>query len=113
VLRQPVLKQHIKMDFDVVRFLTKYQYKRADEAYPLSDKVAAIKRAIENKIPLQITYLKPNDEKSRRVILPREIGEMEYHGKSYLGIKAFCFTRKDDRTFRVDRILEMEEIDNG
>jgi ATP-dependent DNA helicase PIF1 len=112
VLRQPVLNQHIKMDFDVVRFLTKYQYKRADEAYPLNDKVAAIKRAIENKIPLQITYLKPNDEKSRRVILPREIGEMEYRGKSYLGIKAFCYTRKEDRTFRVDRILEMEEIDN-
>lgn len=110
VLARPLVKQHILMDYNVVRFLTRYQYRRADESCPLADKVAMIERAIEKKAALQIVYLKPNDEKSRRVIEPAMIGEMEYQGKSFLGVRAFCMERKEDRTFRVDRILEIGEV---
>ena len=110
VLRKPVTRQHILMDYDVVKFLTRFQYRKADESQSLAEKTAVIKRAIQNKTGLQITYLKPNDEKSKRVILPKTIGEMEYQGKTYLGIRAFCLSRGEDRTFRVDRILEMKEI---
>ena len=109
VLMKPVLKQHILMDYHVVRFLTKYQYDKAEASQSIEDKLAVIQRAIKNKTQLQITYLKPNDEKSRRVILPKEVGEMEYSGKKYMGVRAYCLTRKEDRTFRVDRILEMAE----
>jgi predicted DNA-binding transcriptional regulator YafY len=69
-----------------------------------------IKRAIEKKAALQIVYLKPNDEKTRRVVRPEALGEMEYHGKKYLGMRAFCTKRNEERTFRIDRILEMEEV---
>jgi ATP-dependent DNA helicase PIF1 len=55
--------------------------------------------------------LKPDDEKSRRVIRPLTIGQMEYQGKSYLGVRAFCMQRNAERTFRVDRILEIEEAE--
>jgi len=108
VLVKPVLKTHILMDYHVIRFLTKYQYDKAEESQSIDDKLDVIKRAIQNKTPLRITYLKPDDEKSRRVIIPKEVGEMEYNGKTYMGIRAYCLTRKQDRTFRVDRILEME-----
>lgn len=110
VLAKPLLKKHILMDFDVVKFLTKYQYKKAEQSCPLDDKVELIKKAIKNKTPLEIVYLKPNDEKSKRVIHPEIIGEMEYQGKKYLGVRAFCTMRKEDRTFRADRILEIKEI---
>lgn len=109
VLKKPLLRQHILMDYNVVRFLTRYQYKKAAEFQSIDDKIIAIKRAIRNHSALQIIYLKPNDEKSKRLILPREIGEMEYNGKGYLGVRAFCLERNDDRNFRVDRILEMKE----
>jgi ATP-dependent DNA helicase PIF1 len=55
-------------------------------------------------------YLKPNDEKSRRIVRPKAFGEMEYRGKRYLGMRAFCTQRNEERAFRIDRILEMREV---
>jgi predicted DNA-binding transcriptional regulator YafY len=75
-------------------------------AYPVDDKTEVIKRAIENGTALEIVYLKPKGEKSRRVIKPEVVGEMEYRGKSYLAMRAFCLKRNEERVFRVDRILE-------
>jgi ATP-dependent DNA helicase PIF1 len=108
VLKRPIRLQDILMDFNVIRFLTKYQYRKAEETVSLEDKIGLIKRAIKDKAALEITYLKPNDEKSRRAIMPYEIGEMEYLGKTYMGVRAFCLMRGEDRTFRVDRILEIK-----
>ena len=55
--------------------------------------------------------LKLNDEKTTRVVRPEAVGEMEYHGKKYLGMRAFCLKRNEERTFRIDRILEIEVLD--
>jgi ATP-dependent DNA helicase PIF1 len=110
VLVKPLLKKHIWTDFKVVEFLTKYQYKKSEQSRPLSDKIELIEKAIRNKATLKIVYLKPNDVKSVRTIRPEGVGEMEYQGKTYLGVRAFCLMRHEERTFRVDRILEIEEI---
>ena len=109
VLKKPILKKHIWTDYKVVKFLTKFQYDKAAQALSVDDKVKVIERAIRNGALLEITYLKPNDEKSRRTIRPEVVGEMEYQGKSYLGVRAFCLKRNEERTFRVDRILEVRE----
>ncbi len=77
----------------------------------MDERISLIKEAIEYKIALEIDYLKPNDEKSRRMIMPHEIGEMEYQGKTYLGVRAFCLRRGENRTFRVDRILDIKRVD--
>jgi ATP-dependent DNA helicase PIF1 len=111
ILKRPILKHHIWTDFKVVDFLTRYQYRKAEERCSFDDKVDIIKRAIEKNSLLRIVYLKPDDEKSRRVIRPLTIGQMEYQGKTYLGVRAFCMQRNAERTFRVDRILEIEEAE--
>lgn len=110
VLKRPILKKHIWTDYKVVDFLTKYQYKRAERTFSVDDKVKVISDAIKNKALLKIVYLKPNDEKTTRVIRPEMVGEMEYGGKKYLGMKAFCMKRNDERVFRIDRILKIEEV---
>jgi len=110
ILKKPILKKHIWTDYKVIDFLTKYQYKKAEQSCPIDNKVEVIKRAIEKKAALQIVYLKPNDEKTRRVVRPEAFGEMEYRGKKYLGMRAFCTKRNEERTFRIDRILEIEEV---
>jgi hypothetical protein len=110
ILKKPILKKHIWTDYKVVDSLTKYQYKKAEQSCPIDNKVEVIKRAIEKKAALQIVYLKPNDEKTRRVVRPEALGEMEYRGKKYLGMRAFCTKRNEERTFRIDRILEIEEV---
>ena len=94
----------------MVKFLTKYQYKKAEQACSVDEKIAIIKGAIQNKSVLRIVYLKPNDEKSKRSVEPKNVGEMEYNNVKYIGLQAFCLKRNEDRVFRVDRILKIEEL---
>jgi ATP-dependent DNA helicase PIF1 len=110
VLKRPALKKHIWTNYQVMDFLTKYQYKKAEESCPVDGKTEIIKRAIQNKLSLEIVYLKPSDEKTTRVVRPEAVGEMEYRGKKYLGMQAFCLKRNEERVFRIDRILEIREV---
>jgi ATP-dependent exoDNAse (exonuclease V) alpha subunit len=110
ILKKPIRKNHIWMDWKVVKFLTKFQYDKAALSLPVDEKIALIEKAIRDRTTLKITYLKPNDEKSQRIIAPKEVGEMEYNSVKYTGLKAYCYTRRADRTFRVDRILKIEEL---
>jgi hypothetical protein len=107
VLKQPLKKNHILMDWQVVKFLTGMQYKRAARTCSREDKLQMLEAAITQKKNLEIVYLKAKDEKSRRTILPLFIGDMEYSGHPFLGLTAFCLTSRERRTFNVDRILEI------
>jgi hypothetical protein len=110
ILKRPIEKKHILMDWRVVKFVTKYQYQISEANCPLDKKMQIIQRALERKSRLEITYLKSNDEKSRRVVQPRSIGNMEFQGKSFVGMEGFDSKRQEERVFRVDRILELREI---
>jgi hypothetical protein len=111
VLKKPGLKKHIWTDYQVMDFLTKYQYKKAEQCCPVDIKIEAIRKAIEKEASLEIVYLKPSDEKTTRVVRPEAVGEMEYHGKKYLGMRAFCLKRNEERVLRVDRILDIRELE--
>ena len=111
VLRQPIQKKHVFMDWRVVDFLTRYQYEISEEKMPLEEKVAFLENAIREKQKLEIVYLKKSDAKSRRIIEPLYVGDMEYEGWSFLGLEAYCHSRKERRNFRVDRILEMKKVE--
>ena len=107
VLKQPLKKNHILMDWQVVKFLTGMQYARAAMNLSREDKLQIINDAINQKKNLEIVYLKAKDEKSRRTIRPLFMGDMEYNGNPYLGLEAYCLTRRQKRIFNVDRILEI------
>jgi hypothetical protein len=113
VLKKLALKKHIWTNYQVMDFLTKYQYKKAEQSCPVDGKIEAIRKAIENEALLEIVYLKPSDEKTTRVVRPEAVGEMEYGGKKYLGMLAFCLKRNEERTFRIDRILDIKEVLDG
>ncbi|MEK6792403.1 MAG: WYL domain-containing protein, partial [Nanoarchaeota archaeon] len=113
VLKKPIEKKHIWMDWTVVNFLTKFQYDISKNKLSNEDKMVLIEEAIKSGTNLNMTYLKSNDIKSKRMIAPKKVGEMEYMGKYYTGVEAYCFKRKDDRVFRVDRILELEIADEN
>lgn len=108
VLKQQIAKKHIFMDWRVVKFVTGFQYQKSDEALPLAEKVRILENAADEQSALAIVYLKANDEKSERVILPYQVGQMEFRGKQFLGVSAFDKKRGEDRVFRVDRILSMK-----
>lgn len=108
VLKKKIEKKHILMDWRIVKFVTKYQYQISDKKCSLDTKIDLIRQAVKNSQDLQITYLKANDEKSRRRIRPSFVGDLEYLGKPFLGVEAYCCKRQKERVFRVDRILEIK-----
>ena len=107
ILKQPLKKNHILMDWQVVKFLTDMQYAKAALNCTREDKLLKITEAIAQKRSIEIVYLKASDEKSRRSIRPLLMGEMEYSGHPYLGLSAFCEQSQQKRIFNVDRILEI------
>ncbi len=110
-LIKPVQKPHIWTDWRIVRFMTRHRYAESERAMPLKEKLEMIERAIERECPLDIVYLKSTDDKTRRTVIPREVGPMEYAGRPFTGLSAYCLERKDDRVFRVDRILELKLVE--
>jgi len=110
ILRRPLKKGHILMDWRVVDFITRYQYMASERDCPLDEKIAIINDAIEKGRPLEIIYLKREDEKTKRSIIPLSVGEMHYNGKGFIGLKAFCTLRGEERSFRVDRILKIRML---
>ncbi len=108
VLKKPIEKNHIWMDWRIVKFLTQFQYNLSREKLSLDEKIELIKKAIKSGSKINMIYLKSNDEKSKRVIIPKKIGTMEWLGKSYTGVKGYCFKREEDRVFKIDRILELK-----
>jgi DNA polymerase III subunit epsilon len=68
-------------------------------------KCSRIEEAIEQGLRLKIKYFSRSTASvSERQILPKEIRTEQKH--AYL--VAFCFLRKEERTFRIDNILDLE-----
>ncbi|GEM_PF-4029678 len=71
--------------------------------------VILLRQAARNKKRIKIIYLKGKDEKSERIVIPRAIKEDEYAGHDFLALRAWCELRQEERTFNVERILQIEE----
>lgn len=107
-LVRPVRREDVFMDWRVTRFLAGLQYELSEHRCSLEDKTEIIRDAIATTRPLHITYLKPNNQRSHRTVIPHFVGEMVYNGKSFLGMTAMCLNRGEKRVFRVDRILDIK-----
>ncbi len=53
---------------------------------------------------IRITYADKNGERTARVITPRQIIGLS----DYIYLQAYCHLRNDERSFRLDRVLEMQ-----
>ena len=113
VLRKPLRRQNILLDWAVVRYLTRCQYRQAAKSQSLEDKLRILKEAIRRRQPLEMVYLKGSDVKSRRTVKPLHLGEMEYAGRPFLGLEAWCLKRRDRRVFNVEKILSLRPADGG
>ncbi len=110
VLSRPIRKEHIRMDWRVVKFLTRFQYRKAEERESTGDRRARVVAAARDGRDLDILYLKTDDTKTRRRIRPLAVETMEFKGRSFEGVRAWCRLRGEERVFRVDRMLEVEAV---
>ena len=111
-LTRPLPEGAIRCDWRVQRFLTGEQYKRAERNLSAGAKLGIIEQAIADGAELDIEYLKANDVRTRRRLRPLEVGTRSYSGKEFLGMRAYCMLREDERTFRLDRILSLSTLDS-
>lgn len=111
VLKTLIKPQHIRTDPRIYKFLTGYHYQKSAETFPAEEKMALIARAIPTKTRLRMTYLKANDTKSTRIVIPLTVGIEEYQGKQFPGFRAICTEHKEERMFHVGRILALEEAE--
>lgn len=112
-LVQPIQKSHIWMDLKIVRFMTRLKAGALGSERTMEELMREIKRAIAEKSPLDILYLNSSDEKFRRTVVPRRVGPMEFYGSTFDGLAAYCLHRREDRVFRLDRILELTPAPAG
>jgi ATP-dependent exoDNAse (exonuclease V) alpha subunit len=110
VLKKPIEKKHIWSDYNIVKFITQYQYDKSEKECPRADKIVLLKDAIKNKTKLHMVYLKGTDVKSKRDIVPLKIDQMVYMGKPFEGLLAHCLERDAERVFRIDRILSIGDL---
>jgi ATP-dependent exoDNAse (exonuclease V) alpha subunit len=110
-LKRPIKRNEIFIDKRIVKFITNFQYTLSKNKLSLNDKINIVERAIAEDKFLSIIYLKTNDEKTKRIIKPYSINKFSYKGENIYEIIAYCNLRKENRVFRLDRILEMDIID--
>lgn len=111
VLKKPVYQKNVLLDRRIIKFLTEFQYKNSEKKLPLQEKISMIERAINERKEIEIIYLKSSDIKTKRLIKPIYIGDLEYANKTFLGLKAFCMLRKQERHFNVEKIIDVKIID--
>jgi hypothetical protein len=109
----PVKKRDILLDYRILEFITAYQRSKSEILQPMSRKMELIDEAIRKKRLLTMVYLRDTDEKTNRQVTPISVGQKRYQGLPYIGLVAYCHSRGEERTFRVDRILEMEVKEDG
>jgi predicted DNA-binding transcriptional regulator YafY len=64
--------------------------------------------ALRSRSKVRINYISANRRESIRVIEPLEIASLG----DYLYLLAFCRLRQEKRTFRLDRILNLDTVDD-
>jgi len=109
VLRRPIEKRHIIMDRRVVRFATEYQYRQSEMECSKDEKIKILSEAIRDGREITIVYLKTNDDKSKRRIRPIFLGEIDYNDRKFFGLKAMDMDKNEERHFKIERILEIED----
>ena len=111
VLKRPVHKRNVLLDQRVVSFVTEYQYRQAHKLFSIEERFELLDRAIKEKKKVEIIYLKIKDEKSKRIVVPIEVGEMRYQGRKFKGLKALCTDKNEERIFHIERILELKIVE--
>ncbi|HPB67355.1 MAG: AAA family ATPase [Candidatus Omnitrophica bacterium] len=111
VLKRPISRKDVFMDARIAEFLTQFQYQQAAARFPLKKRQAIIETALTRNQTLEITYLKENNQKFLRRVIPRVLRQVEHKGEPCLGLEAFCLDRQANWVFRLPCITDIKVVD--
>ncbi len=107
ILKRRISKKHIWADGRIKRFFRKFMAKNSN--LTLDQKIKILRQAAKTKTKLEILYYKDTGQ-SVRTILPKKVQKMKYRGYEFYGVVAYCYTRGEDRTFSVEKILDIRKL---
>ncbi|MDD3182639.1 MAG: AAA family ATPase [Alphaproteobacteria bacterium] len=110
ILKTLIAKHHIRTDSRIFEFLAGFDACRDEQESPKKKHLDMIRSAISDKSMVEIVYLKGDDIQTIRTILPLSVGEEEYKGRRFMGVRAQCQLRQEERMFSVDRILKLKRV---
>jgi len=108
VLKKPLYPRHIWSDQEVMAFVNNLDKHLPLMQLSMEEQEQAIRTAIDHQQCLEIMYLNASNEKSTRQVTPTYVGTLKHQNMMYTGMRAFCHTSQENKTFRVDRIMEMK-----
>ncbi len=106
VLKKPLRKKDVWMDYRVVNFFKEYHLNQTEEMDE-EETVNHLERAIETGVDVEIVYVNSRGEKSRRTIGPRRVGKFSYMGNPYQGVEAYSHKHDELRQFSLNRIARV------
>lgn len=109
VLKKPLRKKDVWMDYRVVNFFKEYHLKQED-TMEKGQVVDRLEDAIEADVDVEMVYVSSKGEKSRRWIRPREVGEFSYRGNAYEGVEAYSYKHEESRQYSLNRIVRLHPI---
>lgn len=107
LLVRPIEARHIITDPRIGRWMAQYREVGRGGEDPTGRRVAIIETAIEEGANITLEYLKQDGSLTIRTIRPRKVELIDFSGKEFLGVSGYCHLRKEERTFRIDRILSL------
>ena len=113
VLKRPISRKDVLMDTRIAEFLTLFQYQQAEVRFPIKTRQTMLETALSRNQMLEITYLKENNQKFLRRVIPRALRQVEYNGQPCLGVEAFCLDRNANWIFRLPCIMDIKVIEDG
>lgn len=117
-LARPMKTSDVRLDRSVVKFLTGLQV-QLEKHRNLMDRLAAggtlesasiegvLADAILHGASLHMVYVKSDNTRTERVITPVQMGQMKFGRVVYDGLVAYCHTRGEQRSFRIDQIVSL------
>lgn len=108
ILRRPIYSRHIWSDQEVVIFVDSLEKHSPLMQLSMEEITECIRTALECQQDLEIVYLNAVNEKSMRQVTPTHVGMLKHQNMVYMGMKGFCHTSQESKTFRVDRIMDFK-----
>lgn len=108
ILKRPLYSRHIWSDPEVVAFMTELQKHIPCSQLSMEDIERCVRTSLDGQQHVEIVYLNASNEKSTRQVTPTHIGPLKYKNITYMGMKGFCHVSQENKTFRIDRIMDIK-----
>jgi hypothetical protein len=103
----------ININSNETKFNSDFIYKDKDDGFDGFDEVTFLRNKNLPFLTIKFDYVNSNDENSERTVGVNKIFKSTKFEDEYYYIRGFCHLKVAYRTFRLDRMSNLKNVDNG